>query len=603
MAVRHINMAHRQQQPPIVLYDPEAIEQRSYSPTTIRSNESPQPYPCGHHHTAQTLDVDFRVAATAPSFAGARRRRLPGLSGIQGPKSPSMRILLGSLLGLVLGILLSFLYESLNKPPWMASVSKWIQQPGHLFIRALNCAIIPMVLANTAASVADAVLSGRVRQLLGWRTMGLFFLSSVCSGIAGAVAVLLFQAALIPSAMPIPAKSQKVLGSVVFGCGNATARAINDSTLFAWAGNMSFCSFVSTSAAAASLVTLETPVNSSDYFVLNKPVLQSRSLTDHVMVVVEQLVTDNILDAMAKGNLLSVIMVAIPIGIATAAAANALPHSPLGHSLDEFLRCVRDAFFLLLGWVVDLTPFAMVSIIASAILDSTMMSARIDVESSQLSSFFQDAVKLVVPLALAASTHMFVVLPVMFYLFVHANPFAYMKAMAPVYVFAAGASSSMATLPIAISTMIATKQVPKIVPEFVFPIATVVNMNASGIYMAMHVAFIAYIENYVLNVAEIAILLLVSLLSSVGTPPIPNGGLIMILTIWNTVLQRPHDVLPPAFKVVVACDYLTDRIATLLNVHGNVIITRIIAEDVDATVLETRQPSRHQEEDGDSSTD
>ncbi|KAF0694566.1 Aste57867_14554 [Aphanomyces stellatus] len=581
----------------IILYDPTAAPPSS----NHNANDHVVGQQQHHHHAVLPLAVDFRQRSTPPTPGTVDRGpftssppRVPRFT-ILGPKSPSVQMIIGSLVGLVLGLALAAIFASTGRPDWFQSLNLWIQLPGTLFIRALKCAIVPMVLANTAASVADAVLSGRVKQLLGWRTVGLFVLSSTLSAITGVVLAAVFVtfgAKDAPVAAAAVDDAFQIHADVTFRC----RQAANVSAFLANVLDVPFCAPRGQPSLALTLVSRDP----SPWVLTDDGKPPSTDLTAHLMLVLDKFVTDNVLGSMANMDLLSVIVLAVPIGVAAAAAATHLDLSPRSYSLDALLRCVRDAFVLLLGWLIDLTPYAMVSIIAGALLDSAISSTE-----GRMNVFFADAGRLIGLIFAGGCIHVLVVLPALYFCFTRRNPFAFMQAMAPVYVFALGSASSMATIPLAISTTIATKQVPKIVPQFVFPIATVVNANAAGIYMAIHVAFLAVMEHVVISIDQFILLFLVSLLASIGTPPIPHGGLVMIVTIWKTVLRQTS--IPPSFQIVVACDVITDRIATLINVHGNLMVTRIVAEQVDATVveaLETRHSQRvdvHDDEDDDNS--
>ncbi|ETV92354.1 hypothetical protein H310_13254 [Aphanomyces invadans] len=164
-------------------------------------------------------------------------------------------------------------------------------------------------------------------------------------------------------------------------------------------------------------------------------------------------------------------------------------------------------------------------------------------------------------LLLGAFTHISVLLPVVYFTIARANRFAYTKAVATIYVVAAGEASSIASHD----------------DRLVSPIATVVDMNASDNNMAIHVVFIAYKENSVLSVADIAILTLVSRLVRRRTPPIPHGA------------PTPHATLPMSFHIEISCVLVPNGLATREN-HG---ITRLIAEQGDGIVIETKHSSRH----------
>ncbi|EQC40947.1 hypothetical protein SDRG_02010 [Saprolegnia diclina VS20] len=138
------------------------------------------------------------------------------------------------------------------------------------------------------------------------------------------------------------------------------------------------------------------------------------------------------------------------------------------------------------------------------------------------SAIFSQAGYLILMFLAGVFCHVMLVMPLILFLFTRCNPYNYMRQLFPAYVFAQ------------------------------------------------------------LGAPQMAVLFFVSLLGCVGTAPIPQAGLAMLMTVWRTTL--PNEDLPHAFVYVVAIDFLIDRINTMVNINGNMIITRILADQFDETV-------------------
>ncbi|OQR91475.1 dicarboxylate/Amino Acid:Cation (Na or H) Symporter (DAACS) family [Achlya hypogyna] len=156
-----------------------------------------------------------------------------------------------------------------------------------------------------------------------------------------------------------------------------------------------------------------------------------------------------------------------------------------------------------------------------------------------------------------------------------------MQQLIPAYVFAFGCSSSMATLPVAVTVIHQTRKVTRSTAQLIMCLGTPTNMNAAGLYHPLMVVFMAHMGGLeaALTAPKLVILFFISLVGSMGTAPVPNAGLVMLVTVWKTVF--PDEPLPHAFVYVVAMDFLLGRVRVMVNVNGNMIATRILANGID----------------------
>lgn len=103
--------------------------------------------------------------------------------------SPPVQYLLSITFGILLGILLNYL--NVNDDTVML-----ITLPGALFLRALQCTVIPMMFFNIIASVYDIFGSGNAGSI-GKRAMWLYTLTTVIATIEGIVIANLFSSLLV----------------------------------------------------------------------------------------------------------------------------------------------------------------------------------------------------------------------------------------------------------------------------------------------------------------------------------------------------------------------------------------------------------------------
>ncbi|SPO05609.1 related to excitatory amino acid transporter [Cephalotrichum gorgonifer] len=141
--------------------------------------------------------------------------------------------------------------------------------------------------------------------------------------------------------------------------------------------------------------------------------------------------------------------------------------------------------------------------------------------------------------------HLFIFLPLLFFLFTRTNPYSYWMKCAPAWITAWGSASSAATLPVTIKT---------------------------AIYFPACVVFMAATQDHELFATDYVIICLLSTLASIGTTPIPSSSLVLTVMILASV-----DVpLTGMFAVIIAIDWFIDRFRTAVNVSGDMFAARIM---------------------------
>ncbi|KDO31020.1 hypothetical protein SPRG_04207 [Saprolegnia parasitica CBS 223.65] len=464
----------------------------------------------------------------------------------------SIYVLIGAAIGAGIGL-------ALTKADISRDVQQWIQMPGDLFVRALRCLVVPMVFASMSVVIAEVVVLKKT-SILSWRTGAIFFLTSFIATVQGLLLSTVYRGIFeggknaTTSALPAPV--------LAFRCANGLF--LNQQT-----NGSLLCDKMTNDTAS----TLFTTVDINNMLTVKSTITQL-SLTQQIISIIELTVPDNIFNALTQGSLLSVIMFALPLGYAIAKSHNG-PATENG--LLNVFRQTRNSLLILINAVLMLTPIAVGFLICSAIISY----------QANASAIFSQAGYLILMFLAGVFCHVMLVMPLILFLFTRCNPYNYMRQLFPAYVFAFGCSSSMATLPVAVTVIHQTRQVSRSLAQLIMCLGTPVNLNTCGLYYPLMTMFMANYSGLTseLGAPQMAVLFFVSLLGCMGTAPIPQAGLAMLMTVWRTTL--PNQELPHAFVYVVAIDFLIDRINTMVNINGNMIITRILADQFDETVETT----------------
>ena len=134
-------------------------------------------------------------------------------------------------------------------------------------------------------------------------------------------------------------------------------------------------------------------------------------------------------------------------------------------------------------------------------------------------------------------------------------------------------SSSNATLPTTISVSKEKLGIPSHITGFVLPLGATMNMNGTALFEGITVLFLAQVFGVHLSFGVQLIVLLMSVLTAIGTAGVPSGSiplLIMVLTMVN--------VPGEGIAIILGVDRLLDMCRTVLNVTGDITCAAYVAK-------------------------
>lgn len=459
-------------------------------------------------------------------------------------------IVITALVGGVVGVIMS--NNKVN-----SDVTSWIGLPGDLFIRSLKCVVLPLVFVNVILAVIQMIEAGKAGAVGKWTVIA-YFCSTLVASIEGLVAVAIFKDRF-------SRKTEDETSTFVnFMCPDGTYLVEDDGDIFCAAKgeyNKTAYNF------EVDNVNGYFQTTGDDFNVITF----SQTLQDGIF---KKLVPDNIVGEFATGGFVGVVM----FGIVFGAASQMLTKKPV--LIIDFLQDVNDILVKIIQWIIYLTPIAVFSLIAGA------LGAQVD-----LAKTFSDIGVLVTASVVAFFAHILVIYPIFFFLIVRKNPYAYLRHIIPAQIFAFSCSSSAATLPVTLRCVRETGQVPDSIRDFVLPIGATVNMDGTALYFPPALVFLAITSGFEeqLDAAAYFLIILVSTIGSAGAAPVPNAGLVLIITAFNTVFNQSGT--PANFAIIVGIDWLMDRCQTALNVTGDTLVARIVTKLTNSDVKAGHVPS------------
>ncbi|KAG2940465.1 hypothetical protein PC115_g2550, partial [Phytophthora cactorum] len=126
-----------------------------------------------------------------------------------------------------------------------------------------------------------------------------------------------------------------------------------------------------------------------------------------------------------------------------------------------------------------------------------------------------------------------------------------------------------------------TREVPRSIVQFVVTIGCILHKNGSAIYFPIALVFLVSTSESAVSLGwlQLVLILLLSVLGSMGTAPTPNSSVVMIYSIWTTIY--PSEEVPASYSYLVAISWFLGRLVTVCNIVGDGYVARIIAEQVE----------------------
>ena len=284
--------------------------------------------------------------------------------------------------------------------------------------------------------------------------------------------------------------------------------------------------------------------------------------------VVIDVFPSNPIDAMAKGNMLQVIVFAILVGIAITKSGEA------GLRVKAVLEDWNDVIMQMVMMLMSVAPIGVFCLLIS--LFSTMGLSAI----SDLIVYFMCVASVLV-------IHFLLTYGLMIKFLARLNPLAFYKRMSPVMAYAFSTSSSNATLPITLETVEHKLGVKNEVASFTVPLGATINMDGTAIMQGVATVFIAQAYGIELGFSEYLMVILTATLASIGTAGVPGVGLIMLALVLQQVGLPVEGI-----ALIIGVDRLLDMMRTAVNVTGDATVSTIVAQSEGKFDMEVFQGSK-----------
>jgi proton glutamate symport protein len=267
--------------------------------------------------------------------------------------------------------------------------------------------------------------------------------------------------------------------------------------------------------------------------------------------IVEHTFPASIIDAMARNDVLQLVVFAFLFGAACSALGSK------AEPVVRFCGALAEVMFRYTRYVMYVAPFGVGAAIA------------VTVGSKGLAVLFGLG-KLILTMYLALALFVVVVLGAV--IMIARIPLrSFYRWVREPFLIAFSTASSEAALPLALENM-EQFGVPKHIVGFVIPTGYSFNLDGTTLYLSMASMFVAQAAGVHMNFGDQLIMMLTLMLTSKGVAGVPRAALVIL----SGTLATFH--LPvEGFSILLGVDALLDMARTSVNVLGNCLASAVVA--------------------------
>ena len=278
------------------------------------------------------------------------------------------------------------------------------------------------------------------------------------------------------------------------------------------------------------------------------------------------IVPSNVFGAFAKGEMLAVIFFSLLFGY----SISKMKGEP-STILSGFFQGLFEAMISITHIVMKTLPIGVFCLVAKVTAVTGFKSL------SSLALFFLTVVGALLFFSL-------VVLPLLIKFVGKASPRALFRAISPALLTAFSTSSSAASLPITMDCVEKRAGVSNRICSLVIPLGTSLNMAGSALYECVGAMFIAQAYGVVISPGSQVVIVLLSLLTSMGVAGIPSASLVALI-----VILKAFGLPVEGIGLFLAVDRILDMCRTTVNVFSDTCCAILVAKTEGETGILTKK--------------
>lgn len=265
--------------------------------------------------------------------------------------------------------------------------------------------------------------------------------------------------------------------------------------------------------------------------------------------------SNNIIESLATGNMMQVIIFALLFGVSTSVYIDQTGD----RSLLDMISTLNKTILTLIGMVMKLAPLGVGSLLAS--VAGTM------------------GISVIIPLLKYLGTILVATLVVMILLIlmvsakVKVNPIKLAGKLGPMSLIAASTTSSAMSLPIKMRDSEEKLGISKRISNLVNPLGMVLNSAGQALFLSVASIMMVQFFDLDMSATKITQIVILSTLACMGTLAVPGGALVIFAGLMPSLGLPPEGI-----ALIAGVDWFRGAITTIPNVAGDALIALAIAD-------------------------
>lgn len=265
------------------------------------------------------------------------------------------------------------------------------------------------------------------------------------------------------------------------------------------------------------------------------------------------MIPSNIFDAMAKGSVVQIILIAVLVGVALVFLGDR------ASGIKALCTQASTLILKILDMVMAVSPYGIFALMAYS-----MGNYGLDIFNQVGQFILADYVGLLVVLLLTST---------LVVAYTKINPLYLLKKIAKIWMVTLSTTSSAATLPMSMHVTKEDFKVPGWITSFMLPLGATINLMGAAVYLSVLVVFAAGFYGVELSISQMVNVVMVGTLLSMAAPGIPGGGIVMG-TLMLQLMGLPFELV----GVIAGIYRVIDMGHTTLNVTGDVFGALLVAK-------------------------
>lgn len=260
----------------------------------------------------------------------------------------------------------------------------------------------------------------------------------------------------------------------------------------------------------------------------------------------------NPLESMVTGQMLQVILFAVVLGVALlsmAPARSAPLYDVLGSLQDACMTVVRGAMRL-----APLAVFGLMARLTATVGLTTLAGMAVYVATVLLGLLLLMVAYLVIITILGGR-----------------RPLDFLRRTREVLLLAFSTSSSAAVMPLSMRTAEDELGIQPATARFVIPLGATINMTGTALYQGVATVFLAQIYGIELGAGSLALVVVMAVAASIGSPATPGVGMVILAMVLESVGIPASGVV-----LLMGVDRLLDMSRTSVNVMGDLVACAVL---------------------------